>query len=118
MAIAEIASIYFEALRTNEVSAIPYHEDVELWAPLGPDGLNRPIVGIDSVRAFLEGITPSIDDVSVLNLFENGDWQAGRAIITMANPSGAILRVFDVFHVKDGKVVQQENHYDPRAVLS
>jgi limonene-1,2-epoxide hydrolase len=112
-----IPRIYFEALAANDLARVPYHEQVELWAPLGPNGLARPITGAEDVRSYLAGVTPLIEEVEILNLFENGEWQAGRAFLRMSHPKNALLRVFDVFKVQDGRIIYQENHYDPRAVL-
>jgi hypothetical protein len=112
-----IGRIYFESLAKNEVDRIPYAQEVELWAPLGPRGLAEPIRGAATVRDFLQGVTPMIEDIEILNLFTDGEWQAGRALIRMKQPEGALLRVFDFFRVRDGRIVYQENHYDPRPVL-
>jgi hypothetical protein len=112
-----VAQVYFGSLRDNDLDRIPYDDDVELWAPLGPNGLSEPIVGAESVRGFLGSVTPLIEHIEIVNLFDGGEWQAGRAILRMSAPPNAVLRVFDVFRLRDGKIVYQENHYDPRPVL-
>jgi ketosteroid isomerase-like protein len=113
-----IVHTYFDALQSGNVATIPYADDVELWAPLGPDGLAKPIVGAAAVREFLAGVVPVIGGIEVLNVFENEDWCAGRALIELARPQGGVLHVFDVFRIRDGRIAFQENHYDPRPVLA
>jgi limonene-1,2-epoxide hydrolase len=114
----QIVRTYFDALQSGDVATIPYADDVELWAPLGPDGLTKPIVGAAAVREFLAGVVPVIAGVEITNVFENEDWCAGRALIQLAGPQGAALHVFDIFRIRDGRIVFQENHYDPRPALA
>ena len=116
--LSRYAALYFEALRRKDMSGVPYSEDAILWAPLGPEGLSKPIEGREAIRAFFEGVFPLLADVEVRNLFSSGDWAAGRAFITLTQPPGAVLRVNDVFRIADGQIVEQENHYDPRPALA
>jgi hypothetical protein len=113
-----IPLLYFEALESGDLSRIPYAEHVQMFAPLGPRGLAEPIIGAAAVRTFLAGVTPIIERVEVLNVFESGDWCAGRARIRLSSPTNAVLSVFDVFRVLDDRIVFQENHYDPRPALA
>lgn len=113
----EIVRAYFDGLHRKDLSAVPYAEDAVMWAPLGPDGLDKPIKGRDAIIAYLEGVFPIIGSVEVKILFAEGDWAAGRAFINLTQPPGAVLRVNDVFRIENGKIVEQENHYDPRPAL-
>ena len=113
----EIARAYFEGLQRKDLSEVPYAEDAVMWAPLGPDGLDKPIRGRTSILAFFESVFPILGSVEIKNLFADGEWAAGRAFITLTQPAGAVLRVNDVFRIHDGKIVEQENHYDPRPAL-
>ena len=114
---AHIAKSYFAGLQSGDLAQIPYAERVELWTPLAPRGLSEAVLGATAVRAFFAAIVPLIARIEVLNVFENGDWRAGRAHIHLANPERTILHVMDIFHVRDGRIVFQENHFDPRAAL-
>lgn len=111
------ASLYFEALNHKDMSQVPYAEDAILWAPLGPDGLNRPIEGKQAILAYFAGVFPILGGVELKNLFSDGEWAGGRAFIRLTRPAGAILRVTDVFRIVRGQIVEQENHYDPRPAL-
>ena len=113
----QVAHSYFDGLSGKDMSAVPYAEDAILWAPLGPDGLEKPIGGRPAIMAFFEGVFAILDRVEVKNLIAEGEWACGRALITLAQPPGAKLRVSDVFHIIDGQISEQENHYDPRPAL-
>ena len=113
----DIAKAYFDGLDRKNLSNVPYADDAIMWAPLGPDGLKKPIRGKAAIVAFLEGVFPILGKVEVQNLFAEGEWAGGRAFIHLTQPAGAMLRVNDVFRVADGKIVEQENHYDPRPAL-
>lgn len=117
MNLKQVAQNYFDALRRKDMSGVPYAEEAILWAPLGPDGLDQPIRGREAILAFFDGVLPNIERVEVKNLFAEGEWASGRAFIGLAQPSGAVLRVNDVFRIVDGMIVEQENHYDPRPAL-
>ena len=113
----QVAHSYFDGLSGKNMSAVPYAEDAILWAPLGPDGLEKPIRGRPAILAFFEGVFPILERVELKNLLAEGEWVCGRADITLSQPPGAVLRVSDVFHVIDGQISEQENHYDPRPAL-
>ena len=113
----QIAQTYFDGLSSKDMSAVPYAEDAILWAPLGPDGLEKPVRGRTAIVAFFESVFPILERVEVKNLLAEGEWASGRAFITLRQPPGALLRVSDVFHIIDGQITEQENHYDPRPAL-
>ena len=118
MELNQIAQGYFDGLSGGDMSAVPYAEDAILWAPLGPDGLDKPIRGKKAILAFFDAVLPLLERVEVKHLFEDGEWACGRAFLTLSQPRGAVLRVSDVFHIVDGLISEQENHYDPRPALS
>lgn len=111
------AQAYFEGLAAKDMSGVPYAEDALLWAPLGPDGLAKPIEGRDAIFHYFENVFPILGGVEIQNLFSEGEWAAGRAFIHLTQPAGAKLRVNDVFRIRGGRIVEQENHYDPRPAL-
>lgn len=113
----EIARAYFDGLHRKDLSKVPYAEDAVMWAPLGPDGLEEPIRGREAIIRYLESVFPILGSVEIKNLFADGEWASGRAFIHLTEPRGAMLRVNDVFRIQDGKIVEQENHYDPRPAL-
>ena len=113
----QVAKDYFEALARGDMSGVDYAEDAVLHTPLGPNGPGQPIRGRQAILAFFDGVLPNIERVEVKNLFAEGEWADGRAFISLRQPTGAVLRVNDVFHVVEGSIVEQENHFDPRPAL-
>jgi hypothetical protein len=46
-----IAEGYFEALRKQNLAAIPYDDNVTLRAPLTPGGVSRPLTGKSALHS-------------------------------------------------------------------
>ena len=110
-----IADAYFNGLAQGDVSRVPYDEDAGLRTPLAPGGSEVPLRGRAAVLEFFAGIYAAIATVRVIEYFFNDELTSicVRADITLQ--SGNVLRVADIFLVSaDGKVTEQENHYDPR----
>jgi len=116
-----VAEAYFSALRKKDFSAIPYDDKVALRAPLAPGGVNRPLVGKEALRTVWWGpLAPALEGakVTVLEYYFNEDLTAvcAEALVQLATPP-ATLRVADRFTVNAaGKIIEQENHFDPRDV--
>lgn len=120
-----VADAYFQALQRKDFAAIPYAEDARLRAPLAPGGVNHPVIGKQALRSeWWDPLTPALDGVRirVLDYYVNETLTAivAEAEITIAavNPP-VTLRVADRFTVdNDGRIVEQENHFDPRDVTN
>lgn len=119
------ADAYFDGLRGKNFSAIPFDDDVSLRAPLCPGGVHCPVVGIAAVRAqwwqpletALEGV-----EIKVLDHYFNDSLTSviteAEVTIKVMDPP-ATLRVADRFNVNEqGKITEQENHFDPRDVTN
>ena len=112
---------YFEALRRKDFSLIPYDDNVTLRAPLAPGGVNQPLVGKEAVRAqWWQPLEPALAgvQVQVLDHYVNESLTsivaAAEITITITDPP-VTLRVADRFTVNEaGRIVEQENHFDPR----
>ena len=112
---------YFEALRRKDFSLIPYDDNVTLRAPLTPGGVNQPLVGKKAVRAqWWQPLEPALAgvQVQVLDHYVNESLTsivaAAEITITITDPP-VTLRVADRFTVNEaGRIVEQENHFDPR----
>ncbi len=116
---------YFEALRQKDFSAIPYDDNVTLRAPLAAGGVNHPLVGKSTLHAqWWVGLEPALENVEITieEYYINASMTAicAEALITLnvvAPP--ATLRVADRFTVNaEGKITEQENHFDPRDVTN
>ncbi|MEW6300903.1 MAG: ester cyclase [Thermodesulfobacteriota bacterium] len=114
-----VAEAYFAALAKKDFEAIPYDDNVSLRAPLCPGGVHAPLTGKEALRTiWWPSFAPALGEVKVLDHYINEGMTAicTEAIITMVNPP-ATLRVADRFTVNaEGKIVEQENHFDPRDV--
>ena len=119
------AEAYFEGLRGKDFSAIPFAEHVSLRAPLCPGGVHHPVKGKDAVRAqWWQPLEPALEgvEVKVLDHYFNesltGVITEAEVTIRAVNPP-ATLRVADRFNVNEqGKIIEQENHFDPRDVTN
>lgn len=106
-------------------AAIPYANDVTLRAPLAPGGVNQPLVGKSSLyEQWWIPLVPALEGVgiTVLEHYLNESLTAicTEAIITInvVSPPAA-LRVADRFTLNaEGKIIEQENHFDPRDVTN
>ena len=116
-----VAEAYFAALAKKDFVAIPYADNVSLRAPLCPGGVDTPLVGKEALRTiWWPPLVPTVGDVKVLDHYINDDLTAicTEAVITTVNPP-ATLRVADRFTVSaEGKILEQENHFDPRDVTN
>ena len=113
----QVVEIYFHALSSKDFSAIPYEESIILRAPLVPGGVNNPLHGKELVKSqWWEPLKPALEGVSI-TIFDHyiNETLTGiitEAEITLANPS-VTLRVADRFTISDdGKIQEQENHFD------
>jgi hypothetical protein len=113
----KVAENYFESFKTKSFASIPYSEDVVLRAPIAPEGVHQPIKGKQEVfTQWWQPLEPALEGVSIkiIDHFYN-DSLTGvitKADFTLAGP-GITLRVADLFLVnKEGKITEQENHFD------
>jgi len=116
-----VAEAYFAALAKKDFAAIPYADQVSLRTPLCPGGVHTALVGKEALRTiWWPPLVPAVKDVRVLDHYINDDLTAicTEALITTVNPP-ATLRVADRFTVSaEGKIIEQENHFDPRDVTT
>ena len=120
-----VAEGYFEALRRKDFLAIPYHDRVTLRAPLTPGGVNQPLEGKEALRTqWWQPLVPALEGVQIrvldhyLNESLMGIVAEAEITITVVDPP-VTLRVADRFTVnEDGRIVEQENHFDPRDVTN
>lgn len=122
MQIREVVAKYFEGLAKKDFDIIPYAQGVRLRAPLTPEGMNKPLVGLDTVRSGWWQPLPSLLGSVTLNriYFDEeltGAVATGEVEILLDPP--VILSVADRFTIDDrGRIVEQDNHFDPREVTS
>ncbi len=116
-----VADAYFDSLAKKNFQAIPYHENVILRSPLAPPDLaipyeSYPIKGRAAVVEWFQGLASALGETKVIDYYYNEDLTAicVEAEVGIIDPPGT-LRVADRFTVDaEGKITDQENHYDPR----
>ena len=106
---------YFAALAAKDVSRVAWSENGTLRTPLNPNGGETTLIrGRKGILDFFADILPAIRGVKFVRYYtgEKG-WAAGQAEMALAN--GKTLYVLDAFRIEQGKIVEQQNHYDSRA---
>jgi glyoxylase I family protein len=116
-----VADAYFAGLVRRDFDAIPYADDVVLRAPIVPGGSANPLSGRETLRTvWWQPLVPALDGVavSVIDYYVNADATAISVAAEITLPAvRATLRVADRFRVDAvGRITEQENHFDPRAV--
>ena len=119
----QIARHYvLEGLGKKNFDAIPYADEVVLRAPLSPGGSANPLHGKENLRTSWWAPLPDLlGKVRVLDTYVNQDLTAVNVEFTceiLLNPP-VQLRIIDRFKVNAaGKITDQENFFDPRAVTN
>jgi len=110
------ALAYFDGLAKKNVSAVPWAENATLCTSLNPNGGEDTLIrGRASIQEFFVPLLPNLGEIEVLRTFIDGDWVLVRARVALGN--GKALRVLDAFRIQNGRIVEQENFYDPRPAL-
>ena len=107
---------YFEGIAKKDMSAVPYDDHVGLRSPLAPGGLSAPLLGRQAVLDWFASLWPGLGRTEIFEHYFNDELTviATRADIEITNPPSR-LRVTDRFMITpEGKIIQQENHYDPK----
>jgi len=118
----EIARTYVQkGLGEKNFDAIPYADNVIFRAPICPGGSANPIKGKENLREQWWAPLPSLlGDVKFIDSFVNEDNTAVTAELhcNILNPS-CTLRIIDRFIVnEEGKIIEQENFFDPRDITN
>lgn len=115
-----IAEAYFEGMAKKDMSAVPWDDNVVLRGPLAPGGVNTPLLGKQAVLHWFASLFPVLGEMTVIEHYFNEGLTviATRSDVGITSPP-CTLRVVDRFTVSaEGKITQQENHYDPRPALA
>ncbi len=119
----KVAEAYFESLRKNDFSTIPFSDDIVLRAPVAPGGSHNPITGKQKVfEQWWKPLEPALNG-AVINIVDHYYNETLTAIVTKADITiavlGITLRAADRFIVNDnGKIMEQENHFDASPMKS
>jgi hypothetical protein len=100
---------HLNGLGAKDLSASPFHQDIEFVGPIGP-----PIKGAPTVRAVFTGFFPTIKGISINRHIVDGEWCA--TVFDFDTVFG-IIPMVDCFHVVDGQILSIRVYYDPRPIL-
>jgi hypothetical protein len=106
-----------EGLGKGNFDAIPYHEDVELRAPLCPGGSAVPLVGREVLRTnWWPPLRRLVEHVEVLDTFVDANLSAAAVEFRLTTSMPPCeLRVLDRLAINpDGEIVAQSSFFDPR----
>ena len=110
-----------KGLGDKNFDAIPYDENVVLRAPLSPGGSAQPLTGKESLRSQWWAPLPSLlAGVEIVDSYVNKE--ETRVVVEfychIISPA-CTLRVIDRFVInEEGKIIDQENFFDPRPVTN
>jgi len=118
----EIARNYVtQGLGGKNFDAIPYDNEIVLRAPICPGGSCTPLKGKENLRAIWWAPLPSlIGKVRLIDSFvnETNMTVAVEFHCEILSPS-CTLRVIDRFKIdQEGKIIEQENFFDPRDITN
>ncbi len=110
-----------KGLGGKNFDAIPYHDEVILRAPINPGGAEQPMTGKENLRNQWWAPLPDlVSEVILIDSFVNQELTAVTVEFhCKINNPACTLRIVDRFEVDaEGKIVQQENFFDPRALTN
>ncbi|CAN5615535.1 hypothetical protein BH10BAC3_BH10BAC3_38440 [soil metagenome] len=118
----QIARDYvINGLGTKNFDAIPYDDNVILRAPICPGGSEIPLIGKENLRNIWWAPLPSlVGKVELIDSYTNKENTAVSVEFhcEILNPA-CVLRVIDRFIInEEGRIISQENFFDPRAVTN
>lgn len=116
----EIARNYvLKGLDKKNFDAIPYADNVTLRAPLCPGGSANALTGRENLREQWWAPLPSLlGKATLIDTYVNEDNTCVTVELhcEILNPS-CTLRVVDRFVINsEGKIIDQENFFDPRVL--
>ena len=106
--VIRIVEAYIDAVRKNDMDAVPLHSDVVFESPV------RSIKGIANFRKGVEDFVPILRSIEVVHLTADDDTCA--AVLKVDTVFGLIPFV-EFLQIVDGQIVSVRAYYDPRPIL-
>jgi len=106
--VVRVVQSYIDAVRKNDVDALPVHPDIVFESPL------NTIQGIDAFRKGLADFVAILKSIEVVRLVADDDSCA--AALNLDTKFGTIP-FLELFQIVDGQIVAIRAYYDPRPVL-
>lgn len=117
------AELYFESLRKNNFSTIPFSDAIILRVPIAPGGSHNSMQGKQKVfEQWWKPLEPALQGVTI-NIIDHYYNEMLTEIVTKADitiaTTGITLRTADRFIVSEaGEITEQESHFDASPVKS
>lgn len=117
----DIARNYVRCLGSGDFDNIPYHESVELRAPINPGGSQVPMTGRTNLKEKWWAPLPDlVSGVEVVDSYTNKNLSAVTVeFFCRIDALSSTLRIVDRFRVNaEGLITAQENFFDPRDITN
>ena len=114
-------SYVINGLGAGNFDEIPYHENIELRAPIHPMGSQQAMKGRDYIKENWWAPLPDlVAGTELLETYINKNLTKVTAeFFCLIKEPACTLRIVDRFTVdEDGKITSQENFFDPRDITS
>ena len=100
---------YLNALKNRDLSFAPFDDDI-----LFDDPISERNTGAENFRAFLSGFLPAIEDIRVISHVCEGEF-----VVTNFEADGVFgtIQMLAKFRLRDGKITEALNFFDPRPIL-
>ena len=103
-----VLDAYFRGFNAKDISLMPIGEDVYFKAPVNPE----PVVGLQSLRPFLEQVFSKFDRIVVQRTIVEGEFAC--VILDYHVPGVPPIPMVDCFRVVEGKVVEILPYFDTK----
>ena len=100
---------HLNGLGARDISASPFHEDVEFVGPISP-----PLKGAPTVRAVFTGFFPTIKGINISRHIVDGEW---CATVFDFDTTFGIIPMVGCYQVVDRQIMSIRVYYDPRPIL-
>jgi limonene-1,2-epoxide hydrolase len=104
-----VVEAFLNALKNKDLSDAPIADDLVFADPMMGEGQ-----GADALKAFVSGFFPALNDVRIIRHIAEGKYVA-----TYWEVDGIFnkIPIFELFRVRDGKIVEFRAFYDPRPIM-
>ncbi|MBL8220628.1 MAG: DinB family protein, partial [Bryobacterales bacterium] len=108
LSLSAFPELYFRGLATGNLAMVPWSDDVVFQGSVH----EQPLQGRKAVEAFLTPLLPGLSNVELLATYSRPE-----TATVVGEAQVGPLYVMDRFIIRDGRIVEQRNVYDPRPLL-
>lgn len=103
---------YVTALRSGDLSVVPFAPNVTFQGPLS----GGPLEGEAKVREFLAPVAQGVKDIRVDRYIVDGDFAA--LVATLETKDGKVVPFCEVVQFSNQQIVRLRPYFDPRKLLA